>query len=354
MLTIRISSLALLFYVLLYQSTATGLAVQDLYVAEVLVTDQSQPQLDSGAKAGLLQVLVRVSGTAEVTSSSLIAGALRNPSSYYYQYSYESTDKELMVNGLSVPARLLRIHFDPSAVARLLRRGAFPVWGSNRPSVLMWIATSDENGRRILNEAENSNLIDGLRDQATLRGVPLLFPLLDLEDSNAISTAEVWGSFLQRVSDASYRYAPDCILTGRLQVDAFGRWTANWSYRIEDEWQSIDDVSFSSDEVVQRMVDRLANELAEQYALDSSRGAVTLRIEDIDGLSDYAALTRYLESLTPVVNSSVVRVQGEEVEFRLNIEGQREQLIEIIALDTKLMLLSQNGDGNTLHYRWLP
>lgn len=354
MLTIRISSLALLFYVLLYQSTATALTMEDLYVAEVLVTDQSKPQLDSGAKAGLLQVLVRVSGTADVTSSSLIAGALRNPSTFYNQYSYESTDKNLIVNGSLILARLLRIHFDPSAVARLLRRGAFPVWGSNRPSVLMWIATSDENGRRILSEAENSTLIDGLRDQARLRGLPLLFPILDLEDSNAISTPEVWGSFLQRVSDASYRYAPDCILTGRLQVDAFGRWTASWSYRIEDEWQSIDDVSFGSDEVVQRMVDRLANELAALYALDSSRGAVTLRIEDVDGLSDYAELTRYLESLTPVVNSFVVRVQGDEVEFRLNIEGQREQLIETIALDTKLILISQNGDGNALHYRWLP
>ena len=132
-------------------------------MAEVLVTSDSDSQLKMGARAGLLQVLVRVSGTPEVLTSSLIAGSLRNPSAYYYQYSYESTDKLLNIDGAPTSARLLRIHFEPSAVARLLRQGVFPVWGSNRPSVLLWIAVSDDEGRRILGESETVELIDHLR-----------------------------------------------------------------------------------------------------------------------------------------------------------------------------------------------
>jgi hypothetical protein len=353
MRTIRISSLVFSFCVLFHLPYTIALPVEDLYVAEVLVTDESEDQLNRGARAGLLQVLVRVSGTLEVEASSLIAGSLRNPSSYYYQYSYESTDRILSIEGVSTPARLLQIHFDPSAVARLLRRGVFPVWGSNRPSVLLWIAASDDQGRRILGESEGGEFIEQLKAHARLRGLPLLFPLLDLEDTGAISTAEVWGAFLQRIDAASVRYGPDSILTGRLQVDGFGRWTANWSYRVADQWRSVDDVAFNSKEILQRIVDRLTNELASQYALDSSRGAVNMRIEAVHSLTDYAELSRYLESLTPVVNSFVVRLQDGEVEFRLSIEGQRAQLIETIELDEKMVLITANGEGNTMHYRWL-
>lgn len=353
MRTIRISSLMIGFCVLFHLTPGMALTVEDLYVAEVLVTDESDVQLKRGARAGLLQVLVRVSGTPEVGASSLIAGSLRNPSAYYYQYSYESTDKVLNIDGAPTSARLLRIHFDPSAVARLLRRGVFPVWGSNRPSVLVWLAVSDDEGRRILGESETVEFVGHLKDQARLRGLPLLFPLLDLQDTSAISTAEVWGVFLQRVESASVRYRPDSILTGRLQLDALGRWNGDWSYRIEDQWNSFDNVAFSSKEVLDRVIDQLANELADQYALDSSRDSVNMRVVAVKNLADYAELIRYLESLTPVVNSFVVRIQDDEVELRLSIEGQRAQLIEIIELDEKMVLITAEGDGGIMNYRWL-
>ena len=353
MRTIRISSLMIGFCFLFHLNCSIGLTVKDLYVAEVLVTSDSDSQLKMGARAGLLQVLVRVSGTPEVLTSSLIAGSLRNPSAYYYQYSYESTDKLLNIDGAPTSARLLRIHFEPSAVARLLRQGVFPVWGSNRPSVLLWIAVSDDEGRRILGESETGELIDHLKDQARLRGLPLLFPLLDFQDNTAISTAEVWGAFLQKVESASVRYRPDSILTGRLQLDARGRWNADWSYLIEDEWNYFDNVAVSSKEVLESVIDQLANKLADQYALDSSRGAVNMRVGAVENLADYAELSRYLESLTPVVNSFVVRIQDDEVELRLSIEGQRAQLIETIELDEKMVLITAEGDGDIINYRWL-
>ncbi len=350
--TIKISSLATGICVLFLTHSVGALPVEDLYSADVLVIDESASQLNIGARAGLLQVLVRISGTPSVASSSLIRGAQRNPSAYYSQYSYGSTDKTLLIDGELLPARVLRVDFEPSAIARLLRRAAFPVWGSNRPSVLLWIAASDGEGRRILGESDSSEFAEKFRKQARLRGVTLLFPLLDLDDASSLSTAEVWGSFLDRVDDASQRYSPDCVLTGRLQVDSRGRWTANWSYRLDGQWQVLDSASYSVEEIVQVVVDRLASDLAARYALDSSRGTVMLRVDTVDSLADYAEVSRYLASLTPVLDSFVVQVARDEVQFRLSIEGQRTQLIEIIELDEKLSLVSTTP--NALHYHWLP
>ena len=71
------------------------------------------------------------------------------------------------------------------------------------------------------------------------------------------------------------------------------------------------------------------------------------------GLGDYAAVQKYLESLAPVLNSFLVRVERDEVEYRLSTEGQNEQLIEIIKLDEKMVLLSADERKDALHYRWL-
>ncbi|MBQ61889.1 MAG: hypothetical protein CMQ19_07415 [Gammaproteobacteria bacterium] len=332
---------------------AWSLPVEDLYMAEVLVVSEEERQLVRGARAGLLQVLVRVSGGREVENSSLIAASLRKPEVYYYQYSYESTDKTLQIGDEVVPAQLLRIHFEPSAVAKLLRRAGFPVWGSNRPGVLLWIALSDDDGRRILSGDEVSEITKTLQDQARLRGLPLLFPLLDLEDSASLSTAEVWGAFLGRIADASGRYNLDCILTGRIQKDSVGRWNANWSYQIDKEWRVTDSVTFAEDKMIRSIVDRLANELAERYAIDSSHSHVTIRIESIDNLEEYSSVSNYLESLGPVLDSSVVQVEGDEIEFKLDTEGQNEQLIELIQLDEKMVLLSADEEMELLHYRWV-
>jgi len=338
---------------LVLSNPALAYIFENLYVAEVFVTAQNDEQLQSGARAGLLQVLIRVSGTNDVQQSSLIGNALRNPAAYYYQYSYQSTDREFQIGEQQVPARILRMSFEPSAIARLLCDAGFPVWGSNRPSILLWLALSDGSGRRLIADSDTSGLAAAVMTQARQRGLPVLFPLLDLEDEGQLSTAEVWGSFLGRIERASGRYNPDCLLSARIQLSDAGQWTANWSYKIDERWSNFSNSAYNTEDLVAAIVDLLADSLAERYAIDSSRSSVQLRIESIDSLSDYAEVSRYLQSLTPVLDSFVSEVRDSEVLFRLNTEGQVEQLIEVINLDEKMLLINASDDTSSLHYRWL-
>lgn len=330
-----------------------ALVVRDLYEAEVLVTEESNAALRSGARSGLMQVLIRTSGTTDVETNELILGSMRSPETYYYQYSFESTPRTLMVNEEEVPARLLRIQFEPSAIAGLLRSAGFPVWGSNRPSVLLWIAVGDGLERRILTEDDMGPLADSLRKHARLRGLPLLFPLMDLEDAGSISTAEIWGAFLGRIDDASIRYNPDSILSARIRRDARGRWEGNWAWRIDGDWQVLDTSATTPEELASGMIDHLANELGERYALTSARSQVVLTVEAVGDLKSYAAVARYLESLSPVLSSNVTRVDGDVVEFELATEGQNEQLLQVIELDERMVLLNSSDNLETLHYRWM-
>ncbi len=326
--------------------------MNDLYVAEVYVTSETDAQRLSGARAGLLQVLVRVSGSQAVLDSPDIRTALRSPTRYYYQYSYRSTDRTFQVGDQILPGRILRLSFEPSAVAGLLREAGFPVWGSNRPSVMLWLAVRDETGRRLISDGDVSALRDALDEQARARGLPLLYPLLDLEDTARISEAEVWGAFLDRIDAASVRYNPDSILSGRIQQDAAGAWRASWVTRVDGNWQRGEGAAASVQELLADVVDELADRLANRYAVGSAKGELVLRIEDVTTASDYARVLSYLTNLSPVLDVAVVKVEGTDLELRLSTEGQQEQLIQLIELDRQMILL--NAGNERLLYRWLP
>ena len=329
-----------------------ALLVPDLYVAEVLVTSTAASELKSGTKAGLLQVLVKVSGKVDVGTNSLIRDALLEPVIFLSQYGYESTNSMLFLDDRHVPAQLLTLHFDPGAVIRLLRQAQLPIWGVHRPSLLVWVAVSDATGRELLLEDTAHTVLPSLINQAKLRGLPLLFPLMDLEDRSQISIAEIWGAFLDRVDRASVRYSPNAILTGRLQQDSTGKWHSRWSYRSTTDWQTVVSSSFSADELFRDVLNQLADELAARYALGSSRGEIALSVEGVTNLTTYADLTRYLQSLAPVSQSSLVALEEDRVEFELQTEGQYEQLMEIIKLDGRLVLLNQEPLSSRLLYRW--
>lgn len=332
--------------------SARAILVNDLYVAEVLVTDESPEQLRAGSRAGLVQVLERVSGSREIEASTLVRSALRNPAAYYNQYGYESSEKTLLEGDQEVSVKVLRINFVPSAIARLLREANLPVWGSNRPGILLWVALSEGQQRRLLSEADRGELVASLKDQARARGLPLLFPILDLEDASMVSTAEVWGAFLDRIEAASKRYSPDVILTARMQEEGVGRWSSRWSYQISDSWAAQESLAFSADLLARNMIDQIADQLATRFALGASRGNVSLVVDGVRQLQDYAALAEYLEQLTPVLSSSISSLEGEIAEFSLETEGQVDQLVQIIELDGRLILQRRHESGATLFYRW--
>ncbi len=329
--------------------------VDDLYVAEVLVTSQDRSELKLAARQGLQRVLIRISGSSNVNQSATIRTALKKPQDYYYQFSYESTDQTFQLGEEMIRAQILKIHFEPSSVAKLLRSAGYPVWGNNRPSVLIWLVVETDTGRIILSEADSNEVTTTLLEEARRRGLPLMFPLLDLEDKANISVTIVWGLFQNQIEVASNRYQADSILSGRIRQGQDGEWMGRWSWNIDDRWVSFDSLRIHLSEFVGEVMDRLADKLAARYGIDSSRGSVWLRVEAVEDLDDYVQLSRYLENLAPVLDVYVEKVSGGEILYRLSTEGRVQQLVELIKLDQKLFLLaSEDGtDSKLLHFRWL-
>ena len=338
---------------LLTSSALYGVEVENLYVAEVPVASQSTADLARAARSGMLRVLVRACGSSGVVDNEMVIRESAHPEQYYYQYSYLRND--LGSGTMGETSQLLQVHFEPNAIARLLRDAGYPVWGSNRPSTLVWLAIENKTGRFLLSDHSSDDFVALLTAESRRRGLPLLLPLLDLEDEANITTAAVWGGFQGRVDIASQRYAPDAILSGRLYQGPDGEWSGYWFYKTDRDWFAFENLSIHASDVVAGVVDRLADALASKYAIDSTRGQIQLRVEGISSLSDYVAVSQYLRNLAPVLDVAVDEVKGPEILFNQQMQGQIEQLMEVINLDQKLVYTGRPGavDTRELNYRWV-
>lgn len=335
--------------------TAPAAVVERLYDATVPVADQTLPVRQEAMAVALGEVLVRVTGQRAAPELPLFADLLAAAPSLVQQYSYEVREVVDEVTGRPRRELQLSVRFDPRAVQRAAIERGVPVWGSERPATLVWIAWDDGSGRGLLDETAPPELDDALTRAATRRGLPVVTPLMDLEDRFAVDFTDVWGGFDERLLAASERYSPNVILVGRLfRVDA-ERWGARWTAYDGDDVRYSETPPALVDAVVADGVHWLADQVAVRAAVmpDLLRdGRTRLIVAEVPALGEYAELFRYLESLSPVAAVALESVDGDRIAFSLELRGTEEQLQRTIALGNRLQPVdAPDALDGSLRYR---
>ena len=91
---------------------------------------------------------------------------------------------------------------------------------------------------RLVSGDSTPEIVDLLEQASIKLGVPILFPLMDLEDQQKISFTDIWGGFSGAIHDASERYATEALLVGRILQARNGLWSARWNlYDTQGELQ---------------------------------------------------------------------------------------------------------------------
>src|SRR5690606_10007099 len=108
---------------------------------------------------------------------------------------------------------------DHAAINALLRSHHLPVWGSIRPATLLWLAVEEHGRRRLVSANDTETVAATVVAVAERRGLPVHFPLLDLQDLRRIQPSDVWGDFRDVIESASARYNAQVILSGALARD---------------------------------------------------------------------------------------------------------------------------------------
>lgn len=322
------------FIALLVSFSASSQDQVDLFNSEILVINQSAEVRKEASKNALGDIFVRLSGTTSVLQNPAIKSALNNASQYVYEYGYQSTDKTLTIAGTEYPANRLQLKFTPEPLEGLLRENQLPIWLGSRPSVLTWIVVN--NSRQNYLSASRS-LGKRYRASANKRGIPILLPILDLEDRNALPISRLSAMDEGRVRVASQRYPHDAILAGR--IDARGN-KSSGTFRVFHQGQEhyFTAEAKTTSRLMDTIVDELAQLFADKYAVVSanSQQELILNIQNIQTFADYTQVMSYLENLTITDQVQLQSVDAETLEFKIMLAGREEQLLNILSLDNRL------------------
>jgi uncharacterized protein len=334
---------------LLVTQSGHAIQVSGLYQSTVPVGNESASARKPALKQALIKVLIKLTGDRNISKSSATSSLIERPDRFVQQFRYNQVvDQE----NPEVQSSELWVQFDENALNEALRSYGLNIWGKERPSVLVWLANEINQNRVLVSFEESPEYLSMLEHRASARGIALLFPLLDLEDTSKISVSDVWGSFKDPILEASTRYQSDVVLTGKLIQTLPTLWESEWLAYINGEainWTSQGELP---EIVLEEGIDELVDRIAAQYASTGSTRSeiLEMRVTNIIGLDEYARTLSYLESLQSVSKVHVKRVSKNEVVFELISHSGVSAMNQTIALGKTLELVS---DNQQLTYRLL-
>lgn len=345
----KFSFVTLLLAVLAVAPLAGAARLDHLFEVEVEATGRDSAARDAALRAALRDVLVRLTGSRATLQSAAAARLSEEPGRLVEQFRFiEIAATEEQANRLR-----LWVQFDGVSLSRELRQAGLPYWGRERPDILAWLAVDDRGRRYLLSESSEQAVTAALAQAAQRHGLPLTLPLLDLEDQRAVKFTDVWGGFFATVEAASERYRPQVILTARLERGSpTADWRADWELADGAQRQSWRTHATDLEAAVNAGMADVAEWLAQRYAVVAAQaGLRTLVVEGVRGLRDYARVSRYLASLSPVDRIDVLRVEDEEVEFKLELSADEHNLLQVITLGR---VLRSTGDPVAWRFRLNP
>lgn len=318
--------------------------VKGLYEVEVLAKSRSNEDRNKAIQEALRIVLGRVVAADRVMETPVVKTALAGASHYVRQFQYAMIASRWQNDER---ARLMRVLFDESQLLQLLRSGNVGIWSEIRPETLAWLVVERDGRRRFYDADGMPELENALSRAARRKGLPVIYPILDLQEQQRISVSEILSSDSTQLLAASERYDVVSVLAGRL-VGKRTCWEAEWALYFDDkilQWASscgsLDDVALAG---MQGVYDVLSKYYGVKPEIGEP-GFITLKIQGIKTMTDMVKVTEFLESLALIKEVDWVSVTDGYNIYRIKHEGSEALLTEALSSAGLLTPLSGSAGG---------
>jgi uncharacterized protein len=310
-----------------FSFTADAAQVKNLYQADVASSASNWQQL------ALEQVLIRVSGQADIAQQAAIKAELGQVSAYIKQFTAVRQNGE----------NITRVLLDPARVNRLLQQNNIAVWGELRPDTLIWLVQQDASGRQFIRHADH-DLISNLKRAFNQAALPLLLPLYDMDDLVNISESDVWAGFWQQINQASNRYNADVVIAATIDtttVDNALQWRLTWQRQndgriIREQFTADDEAS-----LMQGFAAKLAQQLAAQYASvlsEQAASTVVINVEAVSSLTELVKVQQLLEQLVGVSQVTISRYSEDKASYSIQTAISGEGLLKALQFNNQFKL----------------
>lgn len=322
---------------LIFTVPSFSATVTDLWQAQAPVEDRSPAARKSAASEALKSVLVKLTGSEAVASRPSLWSLIGNDAERYLEsFQYRVIDQQTFLNA----------RFSRSALDDLLQRANLPVWGSNRPSTLVWLV-EDVYGDGKQNRSADPTLVEELQMAAKARGLPTKLPLLDLQDRLNLPADDLWALDVSKIRNASSRYASDAILVARFTQLSSG-WRISWWLSQGTQYEVFDTQSDSLELGLRDGIGKVSEYFAKTYAVVVSGldygDRTFLQVGNIFSFSDYMATLKQLKRLKAIKNLQLQAVREESLLISVALNGNLDTLKNALNLNKQLEIVQQTGN----------
>lgn len=319
----RIGFLIVLVFIAL---TAQAKDVGDLYKVNLRAKSQKEAVKHKLIQQGLKHVLTRVSGQPQLVENHASVKQAINNAEHYVQSFYftrseqnDQTDKPLK----------LHVTYQSQPIQQLLKKHDLPVWGQDRPLVLLWVI-NDNDDPRVLTNTHSNRVLTALSKQARALSLPVVFPLMDVLDVSRITTRQLLGGNRQAIQQASHRYDPNAIVIVDFQKRA-GRVLSHWQLYFANhtyDWQREDpNKQVMSHKGIQQLTSRLAKHSA---AMDSNNQPHQFNVvlHGLDQLKGIAQAQRILKDVAGVQSVHLSQLNGSSGIYHVTINTKLSSFVQ--------------------------
>ncbi|KGY11827.1 hypothetical protein NM22_11055 [Vibrio tubiashii] len=314
---------------------AFALTNVDLYQTEV-VLDQTADNADAQARVeGMKQVIVRASGDRNSVSNEVVRKALSQSSQYVAQLSYGQVND----------AQSLRMVFSAPHIRSLLSQAQLPIWPAARANLLVWLVEESQADRTIVWEHSPSFILNQMKQEAEVRGLPLTVPVGDFDDITGVAVSDLWGGFIQPVGQASQRYPVDGVLVVRAQPNSL-RWTlydqkpSSIGITRQAPLSGSNNGADAASKMINQISDYYAKKSAVVVASESSE-SVKVRFTELNDAVSFFTLENQLKKLSSVASLDILKIKGNQVTFEVHLlasqhefEQQVDRLRDVVQLES--------------------
>ncbi|MHA2709683.1 DUF2066 domain-containing protein [Vibrio owensii] len=285
----------------------------DIYRAEVAIDGEQKDGEELARQQGMQDVIVRATGSQSSLSNPVIKKAVGSSSRYISQLGYGQMDGQSS----------LKMLFNSGQIRSLLTQAQLPLWSPNRANILVWMVEEQGYDRTITWEHSDSTSAATLRDAAQARGLPITMPVGDFDDVTGVNVSDLWGDFVDPISQASQRYPVDAVLIVRVQGDKI-RWTLydQSPAQLSESKQSPRSGSASGANAIPAMVGGIADYYAKKSAVvvsSKSSEAIDVKVLSVSSAMDFFELENSLTKLSSVAGAEIKRIQGNQVTLTIHL-----------------------------------
>ncbi len=325
------------------------------FTVEVPVASRSDADRAIAVEEGLWRILARMTGVHDGLEAHPAGRLLDDADRFLEGFRYIRAEQ----------GQAVELRFDGDVLRQRLGEERIPIWDAHRAPVLVWVAMDVDGRRELLGLGHGSELYRVFTGTARERAIPLLFPMLDLEDRRQVGFVQLWGGFDWTVREASRRYGSGPVLAVAVRQSAqTGAWRGRWTLYLGDEQVEFQTGPGSLQRIVEAGFNEVSAVLAQRYAVVPGRYAgrvLEIGVVGVDGLRDFAEVMAYLEGINGVLEADVYRVSEGRIGVRLTLQRDPERVLEELNTAPSLMAEAlptlEAGRGTAAEaarsYRWL-